>query len=154
MGSRSGRVTWDGMAIADDPPTGTVIAVVRRQGAQLEWLVLHRAHRGREYEGDWAWGAPSGCRQPGEAVEACARRELDEETGLGLTPALLMDHEEWPLFLVEAPAGAEVRLSAEHDAYRWVQLTAAIDLIRPAAVAEQLRRAAELVVAGQSSIAW
>jgi lipoyl(octanoyl) transferase len=153
MGSRSGRVTWDGVAIADDPPTGTVVAVVRRQGSGVEWLVLHRAHRGREYEGDWAWGAPSGCRQPGEAVEACAWRELREETGLDLPPALLIHDEEWPLFLVEAPPDAEVCLSAEHDAFRWVDLAAALHMIRPAAVAEQLGRAAELFDSAQSSMA-
>jgi 8-oxo-dGTP pyrophosphatase MutT (NUDIX family) len=92
-------VTWDGQAIADDPPTGTVIAVCRRHGDRVEWLVLHRAHRGPEYDGDWAWGSPSGCRLPGEAVEACAHRELLEETGLNLDPALLLDDEQWPVFL-------------------------------------------------------
>jgi 8-oxo-dGTP pyrophosphatase MutT (NUDIX family) len=139
------RVTWDGLAIADDPPTGTVIAVFRRQSERVEWLVLHRAHRGLDYDGDWAWGAPSGCRLPGEAVEACARRELLEETGLDMSPAPLLDDELWPLFLVEVPPGIEVRLSAEHDAYRWVDLATATDLIKPELVAEQVRRAAELL---------
>ena len=147
------RVTWDGLAIAEDPPTGTVIAVVRRRTERHEWLVLHRAHGGPDYHGDWAWGAPSGCRQPGEAVEVCARRELREETGLDLVPALVLDDEDWPVFLIVAAPDAEVRLSAEHDAYRWVDLAAALAMIRPGTVAEQVRRAAELFDAAQSSMA-
>src|SRR5215475_11372560 len=141
-----GAVTWDGQAIAHDPPTGTVVAVFRRHGDRVEWLVLHRAHRGLDYDGDWAWGSPSGCRLPGEAVEVCAQRELLEETGLNLEPALLLDDVRWPVFLVEVPPGAEVRLSAEHDAYRWVDLDTATNLIKPERVAAQLSRA---VGAGQ-----
>ena len=139
------RRTWDGLPIAEDLPTGAVIAVFRRQAGRIEWLVLHRAHRGPDYAGDWAWGAPSGCRLPGEAVEACARRELLEETGLDLDPAPLLQDDAWPVFAVEAPAGAEVSLSAEHDAHRWVDVAGAVALISPDSVAEQLRRAAALV---------
>ena len=138
--------TWDGLPIADDLPTGAVIAVFRRRGEHIEWLVLHRAHRGPDFDGDWAWGAPSGCRLPGEAVEDCARRELLEETGLDLNPAPLLDDDEWPLFMVEAPPEADVGLSPEHDAYRWVDLLTASDLIKPELVAQQLRRAARLLL--------
>ena len=137
-----GAVTWDGQPIAHDWPTGTVIAVFRRHGDRVEWLVLHRAHRGLDYHGDWAWGSPSGCRLRGEAVEACAQRELLEETGLNLEPALLLDDERWPEFVVEVPPGAEVRLSAEHNGYRWVDLDSATNLIKPERVPAQLRRAA------------
>ena len=139
------KSTWDGLPIADDLPTGTVIAVFRRRDGHIEWLVLHRAHRGPAFDGDWAWGAPSGCRLPGEAVVDCARRELLEETGLDLSPAPLLHDDAWPLFMVEAPAGADVRLSPEHDAFRWVDLPTACDLIKPELVAEQLRRAARLL---------
>lgn len=31
---------------------------------------------------DWMWEIPAGKLDPGEAYEACARRELEEETGL------------------------------------------------------------------------
>jgi 8-oxo-dGTP pyrophosphatase MutT (NUDIX family) len=143
--------TWDGLPIADDLPTGTVVAVFRRRDECIEWLVLHRAHRGPAFDGDWAWGAPSGCRLPGEAVEDCAHRELFEETGLDSSPAPLLHDDEWPLFMVEAPTGTEVRLSREHDAYRWVDLLTACGLIKPELVAEQLRRAARLL---QSSGTW
>ncbi|HEY7200641.1 MAG TPA: NUDIX domain-containing protein [Candidatus Dormibacteraeota bacterium] len=139
------RVTWDGQPIAEDPPTGAVIAVFRRRGERVEWLVLHRAQRGPDYDGEWAWGAPSGCRLPGEPVEACARRELLEETGLDLTPAPVLHDEHWPVFAVQAPPAAVVRLSAEHDAHRWVDLATAGDLVKPDFVAEQVRRVAELL---------
>jgi 8-oxo-dGTP pyrophosphatase MutT (NUDIX family) len=145
--------TWDGLPIADDLPTGTVIAVFRRRGGYLEWLVLHRAHCGPAFDGDWAWGAPSGCRLPGEAVEACAHRELLEETGLDLSPAPLLHDDEWPLFVVEAPTGTDVRLSREHDAHRWADLLTACELIKPERVAEQLRRAARLLQSSGASSA-
>lgn len=86
-------------------------------------------------------------------MEVCARRELREETGLDLVPALVLDDEDWPVFLIVAAPDAEVRLSAEHDAYRWVDLAAALAMIRPGMVAEQVRRAAELFDAAQSSMA-
>lgn len=142
-------VTWDGQAIADDPPMGTVIAVFRRHGHQVEWLVLHRMHRGPDYDGDWAWGCPSGCRLPGEAVDACAHRELLEETGLDLVPTLELDDEQWPVFMVEVPLSAEVRLSAEHDSHRWVALDTATELIKPERVAAQLSRLAPGRTGGQ-----
>lgn len=100
------------------------------------------ALRGLDYDGDLAWGPPSGCRLPGEAVEACAQRELLEETGLNLEPAQVLDDERWPVFVVAVPPGAEVRLSGEHDAYRWVDLDTAISLVTPERVAVQLSRAA------------
>lgn len=44
--------------------------------------------------GRYSWEMPEGGAEPGEAPEACARRELAEEAGLGarvLTPILRMD---------------------------------------------------------------
>jgi len=90
-------------------------------------------------------GVDAGCRLPGEAGEACARRELLEETGLDMSPMQALDDEQWPLYLVEAPPGVEIRLSAEHDAYRWADLAAATALIKPEHVAAQVGRVAELL---------
>ncbi|HZP41721.1 MAG TPA: NUDIX hydrolase [Candidatus Binatia bacterium] len=36
----------------------------------------------RHAAGGWVWELPAGVLDPGEAPEACARRELEEETGL------------------------------------------------------------------------
>ena len=69
--------TWDGLSIAADTPTGATVVVRRRDLAgRLEFLLLHRNAEGADYEGDWAWTAPAGCRQPGEAVYPAALREL------------------------------------------------------------------------------
>src|SRR5215469_18151217 len=83
------RYTWDGLPVAPDEPYGAAV-VVRRPGPspdRAEYLVLHRAHRGPGYEGDWAWTPPSGSRQPGESVLPGAIRELAEETGFMAAPA-------------------------------------------------------------------
>ena len=130
------RRTWDGQPAARDDPIA--VTVIVRRGDEL--LVLHRAHEGPDYAGDWAWGPPAGARHPGEDVLACARRELREETGLELD----LEQREAPdgvvaVYVAEAPPDAEVVLSDEHDAYRWVALDEAIALCRPKRVADQLR---------------
>jgi 8-oxo-dGTP pyrophosphatase MutT (NUDIX family) len=42
----------------------------------MEHLLLHRAHHGPDFAGDWAWTFPAGCRQPGERVYLSVLREL------------------------------------------------------------------------------
>jgi hypothetical protein len=47
--------TWDGLPVAADPPYGASVLVGRRDaGGEREWLLLHRAHGGPDYAGDWA----------------------------------------------------------------------------------------------------
>ena len=60
------ETTWDGLPVAREKPYGASILVWRRAGAGREWLVLHRAHHGRDYAGDWGWTPPAGARLPGE----------------------------------------------------------------------------------------
>jgi 8-oxo-dGTP pyrophosphatase MutT (NUDIX family) len=132
--------TWDDAPRAREAPFGATVAVRRGD----EWLVLHRAHEGPHYEGDWAWTPPSGARLPGETLEDCAARELREETGLDLPFVRVQSpFDEWGLFVVEAPSDAEVLLDDEHDAYRWLPLEDAVALCRPAAVGRGLVAAAE-----------
>lgn len=76
------QTTHDGQPIAPDPPFGASIIVYRRTADQVEFLILHRAHHGIAYEGDWAWPPPAGARWPGEPPNEAAQRELKEETGL------------------------------------------------------------------------
>jgi 8-oxo-dGTP pyrophosphatase MutT (NUDIX family) len=130
------RRTWDGEPTARDNPIA--VSVIVRRGCDV--LILHRAHEGADFAGDWAWGPPAGARHPGEDVLACARRELLEETGLELTVEPFAAPDEYiALYTAEAPAGVEITLSSEHDAYRWVSLDEAIALCKPERVANQLR---------------
>jgi 8-oxo-dGTP pyrophosphatase MutT (NUDIX family) len=130
------RTTWDGLFISEEPPHGATVVVFRRTGDRTEYLVLRRAldHGG---DGDWAWGPPAGARLPGEDVDACARRELEEETGLRLTLHSVAHDPAWASYWAEAPAGATVMLSEEHDAFEWVDRAEAARRCQPAIVSEQ-----------------
>ncbi len=142
------RTTWDGLPISAERPFGVTVVVYRRGAAGLELLVLHRAHHGPAYEGDWAWTPPAGSRFPGESVADCARRELYEEAGLDLdvrpTDCGTAD---WALYVAEAPPGAVVSLAhdPEHDRYAWLAPAAALARCRPALVAAALGRAVALL---------
>jgi 8-oxo-dGTP pyrophosphatase MutT (NUDIX family) len=134
------RATWDGVPIAAEKPFGVTAVVFRRSDEGLELLMLHRAHRGADYEGDWAWTPPAGARRPGEPIEACARRELAEETGLDLPMHLTgCGTDDWYVYLVEATPDAVVVLDAEHDRYAWLAPAAALRRCLPAAAREPLR---------------
>jgi 8-oxo-dGTP pyrophosphatase MutT (NUDIX family) len=131
------ETTWDGLPVAREKPYGASILVWRHARGGREWLVLHRAHEGPDYAGDWAWTPPAGARLPGEALVACAERELREETGLSLSLTETgLGSDEWPLFVAEASASAEVRLDDEHDRYEWLTLEDAAARCFPAFVGE------------------
>lgn len=136
------QTTWDGRPVASEPPFGATVAVWRERDGAREWLLLHRAHRGPEYEGEWAWTPPAGARLPDEAVDACARRELAEETALELRIEPVDVEREWALFVAHASVDAEVMLDPEHDAFVWLTLEAACERCLPAAVADGLREIA------------
>jgi 8-oxo-dGTP pyrophosphatase MutT (NUDIX family) len=138
--------TYDGEPAANDLPKGAAVVVWRRQGHELEVLILHRAHHGADFKGDspdqedWAWTPPSGARRPGEYVGFTAQRKLREETGLDLKLTLSeAGAADWRVFTAEAPAGAMVRLDAEHDRHAWVPLDQALLRCLPPRVADQLR---------------
>lgn len=114
------ELTWDGQPVAADEPHGAAIIVRRPDGrGGRQYLMLHRAHRGPGYDGDWAWTPPSGARQPGEPVLGGALRELAEEAGItGAEPVPVDLADPWAVFLAEVPAGTQVRLDAEHAGFR------------------------------------
>jgi 8-oxo-dGTP pyrophosphatase MutT (NUDIX family)/RimJ/RimL family protein N-acetyltransferase len=136
--------TWDGLHIAPDKPTGATV-VVRRQGAdgEPELLLLHRSAHGPDFEGDWAWTAPAGCRQPGEPVYPAALRELSEEAGLtGLSPWAVdlssprATGASWVVFAVDVAPDVPVNLvDPEHDRYAWVSAPDVRRRVRPGFVA-------------------
>lgn len=145
------RHTWNGLPVAPEEPHGSSV-VLRRPGAdgRAEYLILHRAHGGRDYEGDWAWTPPSGSRQPGEPVLAAALRELAEETGLAVPAADLRALDlggSWAAFGLDVPSLTPVRLDAEHDRLDWLSTAAAIARCRPDAVSDGIRLAESAMAA-------
>jgi 8-oxo-dGTP pyrophosphatase MutT (NUDIX family) len=137
------ETTWDGLPVARERPYASCIVVWRDSSAGREFLVLHRAHFGPDFSGDWAWTPPAGARQPGESPGDAATRELREETGLELPLVPVgSPNPEVAHFLAEAPVDAQIALDAEHDVHRWLPLEAAAELCLPAAVADGLRAAA------------
>ncbi|HJQ75166.1 MAG TPA: NUDIX domain-containing protein [Gaiellaceae bacterium] len=137
------ETTWDGLPVARERPFAACVVVWREGVAAREFLVLHRAHFGPDFGGDWAWTPPAGARQPGESADEAAARELREETGLEL-PCVRVEspNPDVAHYVAEALPGAAVTLDAEHDAHRWLPLDAAADLCLPATVADGLRVAA------------
>ena len=134
--------TWDGLPVAPERPFASCVVVWRRAAEEREFLVLHRAHFGADFAGEWAWTPPSGARQPGESPEAADVRELREETRLELAPAAVESPDpDVALFVAEASGDGDVVLDAEHDAFRWLPLAEAAALCLPRTVAACLETA-------------
>src|SRR4051812_42030350 len=115
--------TWDGLEIANDRPTGGSVCVRRTTPTgERELLLLHPSHHGPDFEGDWAWTSPAGCRQPGEPVFPGVLRELAEEAGIeGCLPWAVDLSDRWVHFAVDVPYDVSVELvDPEHDRYEWV----------------------------------
>jgi DNA repair protein RecN (Recombination protein N) len=103
------EMTWDGLPVAQERPYASCVVVWREATAGREFLVLHRAHFGPDFAGDWAWTPPSGARQPGP--DAAAARELPEETGLDLPLTQVESaNPDAALYVAEAPSDAGVVL--------------------------------------------
>ncbi len=138
------ETTWDGLPISSEKPKGVAVIVYRRMRDGLEVLILHRAHHGTDYEGDWAWTPPSGARQPGEAVATVAKRELKEETGIeGVSVLTGCGSDFWFVYSLEVGPSQMVCLDEEHDRYEWVALSEAIQRCQPESVSLQLQRFAD-----------
>lgn len=132
--------TWDGLPVADEPPYGAMAVVFRRVRDGIEVLLLHRSENGPDYEGDWAWTPPSGARLPAEAVDACVRRELREEAGLGPPLEVVPNSpESWRVYVAEVGGNVRVRLhDLEHDRFIWADPEHALRVCLPDVVKEGL----------------
>ena len=138
---RHPTTTYDGLPVSEEPPHGATVVVASRAVDGWRYLILHRAHHGRAFEGDWAWTAPAGARFPGESVLACSRRELREETGLTDAPEpVAVDDVEWAVFKLVVEWGTPIVVDGtEHDRYDWVSLEEACAHCLPSVVADSLR---------------
>jgi 8-oxo-dGTP pyrophosphatase MutT (NUDIX family) len=131
--------TWDGKAVADEPPHGASIIVFRKAEPGYEFLVLHRGQNGPDFSGDWAWTPPSGVRYPGEPIENGVRRELWEETGLSLPiKRTYLGSAKWVIYMAECLPSDRVYLSKEHDRYDWLPAAQAIARCQPKMVGDSI----------------
>jgi len=137
------RVTWDGVPIAEEVPHGAAVTVRRQSTYGREYLILHRAHHGPDFAGDWAWTPPTGARQPGEPILDGALRELEEEagiTGVDIWPVDLSG--DWARFCVDVPPDTAVNLmDVEHDSFAWVSAADAIRRCTPELIGAVIERA-------------
>ncbi|HET9897461.1 MAG TPA: NUDIX domain-containing protein [Streptosporangiaceae bacterium] len=125
--------TWDGEPVSRDRPHGATIIVASRSPSGWRYVLLHRAHHGPAWDGDWAWTPPAGSRKPGEPILACAIRELHEESGLEADPApVRIDGTDWALFALEVPWETQIAVDGtEHDRFEWVTYDQACARCRP-----------------------
>ncbi len=132
--------TWDGLPIATDHPRGASVIVRRTDG---DVLLLHRAHHGPDFAGDWAWTPPAGARHPGEPILTGALRELAEEAGLTGIEIMPVDLSAgWAIFTADVAQETEINLiDPEHDRFTWVRPSDAVTRLRPSTVAKAMRRA-------------
>jgi dATP pyrophosphohydrolase len=106
-----------------------------------EILLIHRAP-GRIYSG--LWQCVTGKLEPDERVVDGALREVEEETGLAradLEAVYETDLVNWfhegsadaiwceAVFAAQVRAGAEIRLSHEHDDHRWLSADGAREVV-------------------------
>ena len=131
-------------------------AVIGKDG---KVLVLREASTNTEGTNLGRWHCPGGRINPGEPYLEGLRREVMEETGLEITVQGPLYVGEWfPVikdqqnqivaiyFICTLAGGDEVRLSSEHDAYRWITAKEAESLdfmsYEREVVAEYFKRAA------------
>ncbi len=136
--------TYDGLPASRERPHGATVVVASQSPDGWRYLLLHRAHHGPQFEGEWAWTPPAGARFPDEDIAACAARELEEESGLrGMPKPLTVEDVEWAVFELVVPWGTAVVVDGvEHDRYEWLALDDACSRCLPAVVADSLRLAA------------
>ncbi len=126
--------------------SGTVL--YRIVDGAVEVLLVHPAGN---YNRRAPWGIPKGAPDPDEALEATARRETLEETGLDISgPLVDLGHVDYTrskkrvhAYAGKAPEGASPRCASwEVDKAEFIEITRARRIIHPdqAALLERLER--------------
>ncbi|HUC89567.1 MAG TPA: NUDIX domain-containing protein [Patescibacteria group bacterium] len=94
-----------------------------------ELLILRRSATDPFYGG--MWDLPGGRMEDGEDIRQAAVRETIEEAGIQpLEPRTVFATSRikpkggctWVFFVAQSPEAAEVKLSIEHDQYRWIKI--------------------------------
>ncbi|MCA9676027.1 MAG: NUDIX domain-containing protein [Kofleriaceae bacterium] len=114
--------------------SGTVLW--RRSLGELEILLVHPAGN---YNRRAPWGIPKGQPDPGEALEAAARRETLEETGLTVGDLVAIGFVDYTrskkrvhAFVGEAPADAAPHCASwEVDKVEFIEISRARRIIHP-----------------------
>ena len=113
---RCQKYTWDGLPIAADEPHGAAVIVRRPAAAGAhEYLILHRAHYGRDYAGDWAVDAAVGLPAAGGVVLGSGRAAASSRERRAACPRRLLALAAldlggpWVCFGLDVPIGAQVR---------------------------------------------
>jgi 8-oxo-dGTP pyrophosphatase MutT (NUDIX family) len=128
--------------------------IVTRQGSngRLEVAVVHRPRRED-------WSLPKGKLEPGEALEAGALREVEEETGLRCRMGQFVGYTEyvdrrsrpkivayWQMEVL----GGSFTPNQEVDEVRWLELDAAAELLTYARDRDVLSALGELALAASA----
>jgi len=108
----------------------------RRRGSDVEVLLVHPSGN---YNRKAPWSIPKGVPNPGEDLEAAARRETQEETGVGCGELVALGFVEYRksrkrvyCFAGEAPEDAQPRCcSWEVDGAEFFPLERAVEAIHP-----------------------
>lgn len=131
--------------------TGVDVWPYRLRDGAAEFLLLHRSGR----DGPPFWQGVSGWIEADEMPHAAALRELREETGFEAEALFsvdaIFDLYKWRRGTVETTvpfaaliaAGADPRLSDEHDDWRWASLAEALNLLPYEPQRAALRRISE-----------
>lgn len=71
------------------PEKSAGVLMYRRRGPAIEYLLVHPGGPFWAKKDEAAWSIPKGLMEDGEASEAAARREFEEETGLKLAGPMI-----------------------------------------------------------------
>lgn len=112
------------------------------QNSEGKLLLLRRSADSKTNPGRWE--PPGGKTELGERLDEALKREVFEETGLRIAVSRLLGAVDFELPAIKVAClimeghvtSGDIRLSSEHDAYRWLRLQE----VRHVDLATQFRR--------------